>query len=79
MRVDGGSVIRVSEKGLPQGTTITVTDLFFNTPARFKFMKSRATERNAAIDTVERLALAHDIALLSRPMAGWCSTPQAKD
>lgn len=62
VRVDGGSVIRVSEKGLPQGTTITVTDLFFNTPARFKFMKSRATERNAAIDTVERLALAwHDI------------------
>lgn len=58
LRVEGGNMIDVAEKGLPQGTTITVTDLFFNTPARFKFMKSRATERNAVVETVERLALA---------------------
>jgi DNA mismatch repair protein MutL len=58
VRVDGGAVVDVTEKGLPQGTTITVTDLFFNTPARLKFLKSQGTERNAVIETVERLALA---------------------
>jgi len=62
IHVEGGEVTEVTQKGLPQGTTITVTDLFFNTPARFKFLKSQATERNAVIDTVERLALAwHNI------------------
>ncbi|HHY12658.1 MAG TPA: DNA mismatch repair endonuclease MutL [Firmicutes bacterium] len=58
LRVEGGELIDATEKGLPPGTTFTVRDLFFNTPARFKFMKSRGTERNAVIETVERLSLA---------------------
>ncbi|HHY17961.1 MAG TPA: DNA mismatch repair endonuclease MutL [Firmicutes bacterium] len=56
--VEGGNVVRVTDKGLPAGTTITVRDLFFNTPARLKFMKSKSRERDAVIETVERLALA---------------------
>ena len=51
-------MVEASDKGLPPGTTITVEDLFFNTPARLKFMKSESRERNVVIETVERLALA---------------------
>lgn len=56
--VEAGRVLRHEEKGLPVGTTVTVENLFFNTPARLKFVKSRSTERQAAVDTVTRLALA---------------------
>ncbi len=56
--VQGATVIEAKDKGLPPGTTITVEDLFFNTPARLKFMKSETRERNVVIETVERLALA---------------------
>ena len=55
---EAGRVILIQEKGLPTGTTVTVRDLFFNTPARLKFMKSKGTERQAIVDTVMRLALA---------------------
>ncbi|HHW18099.1 MAG TPA: DNA mismatch repair endonuclease MutL [Firmicutes bacterium] len=58
IRVEGGKVAEVSEVGLPPGTTVTVEDLFYNTPARLKFMKSEAREREAIIEVVERLALA---------------------
>jgi DNA mismatch repair protein MutL len=44
VEIAGGSIQRVEEAGLPQGTTITVRDLFFNTPARRKFLKSETTE-----------------------------------
>lgn len=56
--VEGGTVLSISDKGLPSGTTVTVTRLFYNTPARLKFLKSRQTERDAIVDAVERLALA---------------------
>lgn len=56
--VEGGAVISVSQKGLPKGTTVTVRDLFFNTPARLRFVKSHSSERQAIIDAVMRLALA---------------------
>ena len=56
--IDGGKVTKIEEKGLPTGTTVTVEDLFFNTPARLKFMKSKSRERDASIEVVERLALA---------------------
>lgn len=58
VRVEGGTVLSAAEKGLPQGTTVTIRDLFFNTPARLRFMKSRTSERQAIIDVVMRLALA---------------------
>ncbi len=55
---EGGRVLEVGEKGLPPGTTVTVEDLFFNTPARLKFMKSKGSERGAIVEVVMRLALA---------------------
>ncbi|MGI6663062.1 MAG: DNA mismatch repair endonuclease MutL [Bacillota bacterium] len=56
--VEGGVLVKTSEKGLPVGTTVTVRELFFNTPARLKFVRSRSSERQAIVDTVMRLALA---------------------
>lgn len=53
-----GRILAVTEKGLPIGTTVTVRDLFYNTPARLKFMKSQSTERQALTEIVIRLALA---------------------
>ena len=44
IEINGGKMIRVEEAGLPLGTSITVRDLFFNTPARKKFLKAESTE-----------------------------------
>ena len=44
VEIVGGKIYRVDDAGLPAGTTIAVRDLFFNTPARRKFLKSEATE-----------------------------------
>lgn len=59
IEVEGGRVTSVAEAGAPAGTRIEVSDLFFNVPARLKFMKARATELGHAVDWVTRLALAH--------------------
>jgi DNA mismatch repair protein MutL len=56
--VDGGKIKKVSETGAPPGTMITVKQLFFNTPARRKFLKSVATEMSHIADMVARIALA---------------------
>lgn len=58
VNVSGGEVQSVEEKGLPYGTSVVVRDLFFNAPARLKFMKSKGHERDAVVDVVTRLALA---------------------
>ncbi len=47
------------EAGCPQGTTITVRDLFFNTPARMKFLKKDVTEGNAIAGILDKIALSH--------------------
>jgi len=57
--VEGGVVRSVGEKGAPPGTQMTVRQLFFNTPARLKFMKSTATELGHATNMLQRQALAH--------------------
>ncbi|MBQ7900534.1 MAG: DNA mismatch repair endonuclease MutL [Clostridia bacterium] len=55
----GGEVTDQSEAGCPDGTTITVRDLFFNTPARMKFLKNDATETSYVTDVVNKLILSH--------------------
>lgn len=57
-----GSDIRVKEAtGCPEGTTIVVHDLFYNTPARQKFMKTDAAESSAVIEFVSQIALAYPL------------------
>ncbi|MBU2467125.1 MAG: DNA mismatch repair endonuclease MutL, partial [Proteobacteria bacterium] len=58
LRVEGGRVIAVEEVGCPVGTLVEARDLFFNTPARRKFLKSQATESGHLAGTLVRLALA---------------------
>ena len=57
--LEGGKVLSTRAAGLPNGTTITVKNLFFNTPARLKFLKSTAQETAAVTDNVTRLILSH--------------------
>ena len=59
VEIAGGSIVRVEEAGLPAGTTIAVRDLFYNTPARRKFLKSEQTELAHIAALVTHYALAH--------------------
>ena len=59
IEINGGKIARVEEAGLPEGTSITVRDLFFNTPARKKFLKSESTELSHIASLVTHYALAH--------------------
>ena len=59
MEIAGGNLLRVEDAGLPQGTTIAVRDLFFNTPARRKFLRSEQTELGHVAALVTHYALAH--------------------
>ncbi len=59
IEIVGGNIQRVEEAGLPHGTTIAVRDLFFNTPARRKFLKSETTELQHIAALVTHYALAY--------------------
>jgi DNA mismatch repair protein MutL len=59
MEIAGGNLLRVEDAGLPQGTTIAVRDLFFNTPARRKFLRAEQTELGHVAALVTHYALAH--------------------
>jgi DNA mismatch repair protein MutL len=59
IEINGGKMIRVEEAGLPLGTSITIRDLFFNTPARKKFLRSESTELSHIASLVTHYALAH--------------------
>ncbi len=59
IEIAGGKILRVEEAGLPHGTTLAVRDLFFNTPARRKFLKSESTELSHIAALVTHYALAH--------------------
>ena len=57
IHMEGGKIRKVAEAGAPQGTMITVEQLFFNTPARRKFLKTTATEMAHILDTLACIAL----------------------
>lgn len=57
--IEGGRIIDVKDAARSQGTTISVRDLFFNTPARRKFMRSESTENFHLTNIVTHYALAH--------------------
>ncbi|MEA5051431.1 MAG: DNA mismatch repair endonuclease MutL [Oscillospiraceae bacterium] len=57
--IEGGEETELTETGAPDGTTLYVRDLFYNTPARMKFLKKDVHEGNAVQDVVEQQALAH--------------------
>lgn len=59
LEIAGGKIYRVEDFGGPQGTTITVRDLFFNTPARRKFLRAESTELSHVTALVTHYALAH--------------------
>ena len=59
LRLEGGVPGEVEEAGAPEGTTILVRDLFYNTPARLKFMKKDSAETAAAGGLMQHLALSH--------------------
>ncbi|MCM1299617.1 MAG: DNA mismatch repair endonuclease MutL, partial [[Eubacterium] siraeum] len=57
--IEGGEEILYESTGCPDGTTIIMRDLFFNTPARLKFLKKDVTEGNYVQSVVDKLALSH--------------------
>jgi len=59
VEVNGGRVERVATVARQRGTSVTVRSLFFNTPARRKFLRSASSESRASYDAVATLALAH--------------------
>jgi DNA mismatch repair protein MutL len=59
VEINGGKIYKVEEAGLPTGTSITIHDLFFNVPARKKFLKSESTELAHISSLVTNYALAH--------------------
>jgi DNA mismatch repair protein MutL len=59
VEINGGKIFKVEEAGLPAGTSLTIRDLFFNTPARKKFLKAETTELSHIASLVTHYALAH--------------------
>lgn len=59
LHLEAGVVTEHDSAGCPDGTTIIVRDLFYNTPARMKFMKRDTVESSALVSAVSRLAIAH--------------------
>lgn len=57
--IEGGQEIEFDDAGCPNGTTIVVRDIFFNTPARMKFLKKDVTEGNQVAAIVDRMAISH--------------------
>ena len=59
LKLEAGNILEQTEVGCPDGTTIIIRDLFFNTPARMKFMKSDSVEGSRVAAAVQLQALAH--------------------
>jgi len=59
VEIEGGSSPLISDDGCPEGTSIEVRELFYNTPARLKFMRSGESEYGYVLDVFKRAALSH--------------------
>ncbi|KAF0133588.1 MAG: DNA mismatch repair protein MutL [Candidatus Saganbacteria bacterium] len=59
LSIEGGKILSIGECGAPNGTTVSIKDLFFNTPARKKFLKSDTTEINHITDYVLKYSLSY--------------------
>ncbi|MDR0315184.1 MAG: DNA mismatch repair endonuclease MutL, partial [Oscillospiraceae bacterium] len=57
--VEGSSILEIEDAGCPKGTTVVVRDIFYNTPARLKFLKKDVSEGNAVSGIVDKIALSH--------------------
>ena len=57
--IRGGETVSIDDAGCPDGTTVIIRDLFYNTPARMKFLKSDKSEGMAVAGVVDKLALSH--------------------
>ena len=57
--VNAGEIAEIDDVGCPKGTTIVVRDLFYNVPARMKFLKKDVTESGAVYSVIERVAMSH--------------------
>lgn len=57
--IEGGEQMEYSPTGCSNGTTIIISDLFYNTPARMKFLKKDVSEANACANVIDRIALSH--------------------
>ncbi len=57
--IDGGEELSFDDAGCPKGTTIIVRDLFYNIPARMKFLKKDRAEGNAVANVIDKIALSH--------------------
>lgn len=60
IEIKGGKILKNEDADARKGTCITVKDLFFNTPARLKYLKTEASELANCVSLIERLALSHD-------------------
>ena len=84
LRIDGGRKDEISPAAAAVGTTIEIKDIFFNTPARRKFLKSPATELSHVCDAVNRMALAYPAVHFrlqhdGRNVADYVAVSDAKD
>jgi DNA mismatch repair protein MutL len=57
LRISGGKLLQIEETGAPSGTTVDVKDLFFNIPARRKFLRAERTETDHIVDILSRIAM----------------------
>jgi DNA mismatch repair protein MutL len=84
IQVDGGKVTGVSDAGLPVGTQISVRQLFYNIPARRKFLKTPGTEMGHVVDTLSSIALAwprtqFQLTHNGKPVKNWAATESSPD
>ncbi len=57
--IEGGEEVVIDDAGCPKGTTLIIRDIFYNTPARMKFLKKDVSEANAVAGVIDKISLSH--------------------